>query len=347
MNVGCLANLSGRNVIIFGMGGGGDIVGAAAIAQVLEDLGANVVLGSIVWERFTVDRVPGPVPFHEIRGGDRISGNLILVNGDEYAVRDGYKVVFQAVRVARLLGGKVALLDSSSGALGIEKGLNDAMKLLGVEAVVAVDVGGDVLAKGGEQDLWSPLADSVSLAGVYSSNVPVKLLCVIGLGVDGELKPGYLLGRIGLLARKGALVDIKGIDLHAATVLEKLIEGGVVTEASKLILEAYKGHIGRRSIRGGSRTVEVSPIAAVGWFLEVSKIFKDLPLACLVNGTKSIHEARMRLNEAGVATELDLEEEIYKMFEGCGKFDFNMILEARRRALNKVKNRSRGYFFKG
>ena len=53
---------------------------------------------------------------------------------------------------------------------------------------MGVDVGGDVLARGDEQGLASPLCDAVMVAGALRVAGRVKsLLAVIGPGCDGEL----------------------------------------------------------------------------------------------------------------------------------------------------------------
>ncbi len=332
-----ISGLRGVRTLVFGVGGGGDVVGAAAIASMLEAMGADVVIGSVVWERYVVDPVPGPPPLEALSNCLALSRRLALADGDEYYVRGGRKVFFQAAKAARMLNRKVALLDLASGACGVAEGLNTAVEMLGVEAAVAVDVGGDVLAKGFEEDLWSPLADSVSCSGLYTSRVPTKIICVFGLGVDGELSQEYLLERLAGMARRGALMDAKGLDGEGAAVLERLLRGGIETEASRLIYEAYKGGSGPVTIREGSRTVGLSPLSTIAWFLDPGKALEDLPLVKTVTGSRSIGEAREMMNSAGVATELDFEEELFTLLEKGASLTASTILEARRRALARTR----------
>ena len=43
-----------------GIGGGGDVVGALATADLAERLGTPFVVGGMTWERRPIDPIPGP-----------------------------------------------------------------------------------------------------------------------------------------------------------------------------------------------------------------------------------------------------------------------------------------------
>src|SRR5690606_3041511 len=71
--------------LVLGIGGGGDAVGALAVARRLEERGVEFVLGGIAWERFAVDPYPGPRPIAQIEGGERLGETALLVDPDEGA----------------------------------------------------------------------------------------------------------------------------------------------------------------------------------------------------------------------------------------------------------------------
>lgn len=55
---------------------------------------------------------------------------------------------------------------------------------LNIDAVVLVDGGTDVLLRGDEGDLGTPVEDITSLAAVAALDVPVKLVTSLGFGID-------------------------------------------------------------------------------------------------------------------------------------------------------------------
>ncbi len=301
-------------MLVFGVGGGGDIAGAAAVAYMLEELGVErAYIGAVVWERYVIDPVPGPIPFDDIRNGELIFPSVMMLDGDEYAIRRGRRVVFQAAKVAKITGRKVYAFNINEGARGVSQGIDQIIKYLGIDMVVGVDVGGDALAEGCEGELWSPLADFVSIAGILRSSAKHKLLAVLGLGADGELSAEYLIRRIALLMARGALVGIFGLSEQGLRILKLLMSKGVISETGVIVLEAAKGVMEERLIRGGSRRVLINPIMIITWIVDLVKAHTELPLAQALIRSNSILEARNILNGMRIATELDLEEELYKL----------------------------------
>ena len=61
-----------RRALVLGAGGGGDVVGALALARLCERLGTGFALGGVAWERMPIDPHPGPRPAGQIDGGRRL-----------------------------------------------------------------------------------------------------------------------------------------------------------------------------------------------------------------------------------------------------------------------------------
>ena len=58
-----------RRPLVIGVGGGGDVVGALAVAESCRQLhGASPVVGGVTWERRPIDPRPGPRSVGEIEG---------------------------------------------------------------------------------------------------------------------------------------------------------------------------------------------------------------------------------------------------------------------------------------
>ena len=291
--------------IVAGIGGGGDIASTVLVGEALRREGARVVYAAIVWERFVRDPEPGPIPLDSMRGYYDAGEAVLLLPGC-YAVRGHGVVVPSACRFARVLGEPVGFLDASRGEAGVRGSLEALASLYGCDTVVGVDVGGDVLAEGWEDELWSPLADSLGLAAIAGSTLDNSVLVVHSPGSDGELSRETVFERIARIASRGGLLGAMGVPAVLAGLLEEVV-GSVGTEAGRPALLAFRGYKGYFSIRGGTRRVKVDPCSIVAFFLDARRAYSFSPLAQAVSGTSSIWEANIRLNGMGVYTEMDLE----------------------------------------
>lgn len=295
-----------RRVLVLGIGGGGDVVGALAIARLCESLGTQSILGGVAWERFAVDPKPGPRPVEEIHGGERLDGGAVLADA-QTSTDDG--IPFAEAGVAGHLGALTVLIDITRGAAGAAQGIAAAVQRLDCDLVLGVDVGGDVLGRGDEPGLASPLCDAVMLAAMLDvARTSGALLGVIGAGCDGELTQERVLDRIAALGRAGAWIGTWGISPDIARELERAAER-VPTEASLQVARCARGETGSVPIRGGRREVELGPLGALAFFFDPALAVVDLPLAAAAAGTRSIDEARDALAALGVRTELDYERE--------------------------------------
>src|SRR6185295_228098 len=109
-------------------------------------------------------------------------------------------VSFSEAGMARHLGAETVLIDPSAGAVGAAEAILAAAGGLGCDLLVCVDVGGDVLARGDEPGLASPLCDAVMLAAALRLAPRIRpLLAVVGPGCDGELTADEVLSRVAEL----------------------------------------------------------------------------------------------------------------------------------------------------
>jgi hypothetical protein len=135
------------------------------------------------------------------------------------------------------------------------------------------------------------------------------VLGVFGIGCDGELTPAEVLERIALVAAAGGLGGVRGLTEPVAARVEQAA-AVIPTEASAQAVRAFRGVSGLVPIRGGARTVELTPLAALTVFLDVqATLHAAAPLARAVAGATSLEEANEALHALGVASELDLERE--------------------------------------
>jgi hypothetical protein len=299
-----------RRPLVIGMGGGGDVVGALATAELarLYD-GAEPVLGGLTWERRPFDPVPGPRAAAEIVDAEELAPGILLA-GPDTRVRDR-DVVFAESRMAEFLAEPTVLVDINDGPATVAEGLAQAIAGLKCDLLVLVDVGGDVLAQGDEPGLRSPLCDAVMLAagGRLSTSGQPALLGVFGIGCDAELTPDEVLARLATVAAAGGLCGARGLTGPVADRMEASMEL-VSTEASAQAVRAFRGASGLTTIRGGTRNLELTSVATLTFYLDVDITIKAAGrLAQAVADASSLEQANDALNELGVGTELDYERQ--------------------------------------
>lgn len=323
-------------VLVVGIGGGGDSLGALALLLRLRSWGADAVLGNAVWERFVLDPFPGPIPVEQLFGAEGLGRGAALVDARSFVRRHGLEIRPQIVVASEVLGERAVFLDMSGGERGFAEALEEASERLGAEAVLGVDVGGDVLARGCEEGLWSPLADSIALSALQRIRIP-SVLAVLGPGVDGELSPGQVLERIAEIAAEGGLVEVCGLSRRELRLLEGHLDR-FASEASKMPFLALRGSRGEIPIRGGSRRVELSPLSASLYVVETDAAYRGSAISQIVRGSESVYEARRRLNDRCLYTELDLEEDLQPLIGAGEEISGEEILEIRSRGLSRLKS---------
>jgi hypothetical protein len=284
--------------LIVGIGGGGDVVGALAVGELLGD----ALVGGLTWERRPVDPIPGPRPLEEVVGAEPLNGAVALC-GPDTSGPGGF--LFCESHVARATGSRTVLVDPNPGPRAVAAALDDAAKRLGCGRIVLLDVGGDVLAHGDEPGLASPLADAVLLAAAAFLRTPCAG-AVFGAGCDGELTPDEVRARLDE-------VGTTGEDTLSAEQLDRVqaVCGVVPTEACALALRCARGERGEAPIRQGRRAVALTELGGVvAWFEPLRAMATAARLAAVVRDARSLEEADALLEARGIRTELAYEREM-------------------------------------
>jgi hypothetical protein len=294
-------------ILVVGIGGGGDVAGALAAAEAARALGTDAVVGGLTWERRPVDPLPGPRRLDELTGLTARLHEAVGLAGPDTTGPGGFRFC-EADMSAFLGGAPVVLLDPNPGPAAIAAGLDAAAAHLGCDLVVLLDVGGDVLAHGDEPGLASPLADAIVLAAAPRMTTPA-LGVVFGTGCDGELTPAEVAARLDEVdAAGGALGDL-ALPPAALDVVEAALRT-VTTEASAMAIRCARGETGRVPIRGGRRTVPLTPAGGrlIG-FDPLIAVASAARLARAVGNATSLEDAQAILTRLGVRTELDFERD--------------------------------------
>lgn len=292
-----------RRALVFGVGGGGDVVGTIPTSRYLRRLGLETLVGGLTWERYVNDPEPGPRRMDEI-GDIKILSDTVGLANAKTRTRKGVR--FTESVVAEVLGEEVLLLDLNKGVQGAVEGLKEAMEALGIDLFVGIDVGGDVLAEGTEEELHSMLADSVSLAVMVNLDVPA-ILGVLGCCTDGELSLDQFNQKVAKVASYGGFLGARGLTPGDLEALDRIIPR-TKTESSALAADAARGRTGEIKIRGGYRKVVLTPVSAMTFYFDPRVVFERISkVAKRLVPTNTLDEAQAVLEELGVASELTFE----------------------------------------
>ncbi len=309
-----ISELRKSGVIVVGAGGSGDVISAYIACEVLRDLLSveRCLPAAVLWERWSLDPYPGPVPKSLVRNAE--VRKCVYAGPDTYVERCGGRYVFRphAAVVAEVCSERIPAITLEYGVRGIVECLRELVSS-GFKYVIALDVGGDVLASGYEETLWSPLADSLTLAAVSEFN---SLAAVLAPGADGELPQDYVMERISEVMSKGGYIGALGLWKEHARLYEEILPKAR-TEAGRVPYEALLGHLGVRSIRDGTRMIQITPLSSLIFMLRTDVAIQLNKLAQELRSTRSLAEALKIAEELGVPTELHLEIEIAKRY-GCG-----------------------------
>jgi hypothetical protein len=293
-------------VLAVGIGGGGDVVGALATAEHARAAGLSAVVGGLTWERRVVDPLPGPRRLSELFAVERLNDAVVLAGPETQGPGD---VTFAESHMAGFLGERTVLVDPNPGPAVVAEGLADAAQRLECDLIALVDVGGDALAHGDEPGLSSPLADALLVAaGRHLQRAGVRTVVgVFGAGCDAELTPAEVLQRVAEVAGRGGWLGTCGLAPESVSRLEEAVKH-VPTEASAMALRCARGHTGRTTIRQGRRSLELSPVGALTFYLDPTLAMASAArLADAVADAPSLEEANVILHRLGVRSELDYE----------------------------------------
>jgi hypothetical protein len=303
-----------RRPLVIGIGGGGDVVGALATAEACRLYhGAEPVLGGTTWERRVIDPEPGPRAASEIEGARELAPGVLAAGPDTRVAASGVR--FAESRMAAFLGAETVLVDVTAGPAAIADGVGAAAAALGCDLLVFLDVGGDALGHGDEPGLGSPLCDAVMLAAARrlaeeGGPAPPVLGAVFGTGCDGELTPDEVLARIAEVAAAGGLAGVRGLTPAVSERLAAAVEV-VPTEASAQALRCFRGERGSAPIRGGRRSVELTPVGALTFYFDVPAALDSAArLAQAVREAPDLDAANEILHGLGVHSELDYERSL-------------------------------------
>ncbi len=290
-----------EKALVFGVGGGGDIVSTIPVANLLRRFGIRVYHGSVVWDRIVLDPKPGPRSLEELENIEIVNDTVAFANSKTIT---SYGITPNVARAAALLGRTVAI-DISKGVARLSDGLKDFAEREGISLIVGVDAGGDAISVGFESGVKSPLADAVCVAALKNVG---GVVAVFGFGSDGELRLEELMLNMSEIMKLGGFLGCTSMSRQDYEQMKEITKY-VVTEASSIPLMAFEGEFGVKKIRR-SRTVVITPLCTLTFYFRAESVFEINQAAKIVERAANIEEANILLNRAGVLTELDYERAV-------------------------------------
>ncbi|MEX3099298.1 MULTISPECIES: DUF1152 domain-containing protein [unclassified Streptomyces] len=216
-----------RRVLIAGAGGGFDVYAGLPLAFALRAAGKEVHLANL--------------SFADLYG----LPSEVWIEPDVAAVRPGTPVrgdYFPERTLAQWLDGRGLPSTVYAFARTGAAPLLDAYRALldhlgGIDAIVLVDGGTDILMRGDEHGLGTPEEDMASLAVVAQLNVAERLVVCLGFGVDAYHGVNH-----ALVLENLAALDREGGYLGAFSIPRESAEGAAYLDAVAHAQEATASH---------------------------------------------------------------------------------------------------------
>ncbi|WP_327139533.1 DUF1152 domain-containing protein [Nocardia sp. NBC_01327] len=275
------------SVLIAGAGGGFDVYGGIPLAVALEGLGKKVHLANLSFS--DLRRTPLE---------DWLLPGVAAVN-PETAGNDDY---FPERSLARWLAstGREAVVYafSKSGVRPLRSAYSALVEHLGVDALVLVDGGTDILLRGDESGLGTPQEDMTSLAAVAGLHGLNRLVVSVGFGIDAYhgVCHAHVLENLAALQRENAFLGALSIPpsgpeaaAYTAAVTHALTETPLrPTIVHSQIADALRGEFG--NIHATTRTTGtdlfVNPFMAMYLTVDLPALARTVEYLPLLDPTE-------------------------------------------------------------
>ncbi|MET9323457.1 DUF1152 domain-containing protein [Streptomyces sp. NPDC003038] len=264
--------------LLIAAGGGGDAITAAMVHAALHGPNTPALVLTYAWERLVVDPVPGPRSIADFSGTEMVGSGLALVTPHTAPIPPAGSLI---PRLADGLRPRLGLLDPYDGTLGLARQISEAARWCKADRIDLVDVGGDIVARGDELTLRSPLGDALALAGCAATGIDTTVY-VAGPGLDNEVPLPALLPRLGEPAFALEAPQTEGVlgvfDWHPS-------------EASALLVAAARGVRGVCGTRDAPRPVVLDDSARQVHRLTLDRALALNPLARALAGSRCLDDA--------------------------------------------------------
>lgn len=312
-----------KDVLVFAGGGGGDALAALMVADTLGFDPRRVAFATLVWERTMFDPEPGPRAPEDFATIEPVGDLNYRINGDSRLSGDRHTFV---PRLAETFGISYYLMDVTRGARRVREQIGELQDRLGFDTVLVVDVGGDILARGDEEMLRSPLADSLALAGTTGLDATVRV-AVTGMGLDGELTDDDVDDVFADLVHDNPSVETSVITPDTAARFASVFQW-LPSEVSGLTAASALGHRGVAEIRSSGLRVKLSDESCTLRTFDHADVLDRNQIASAFTDTSSIADSEALLRDFGLTPETDYERRSRRNLEASSAARDHLDLDA-------------------
>lgn len=264
-----------KRILIAGMGGGLDVFCGLPLYFELRDRGYTVYLGNLSFSETALRR---------LKDARRLAANLYGV----CAYHTGRFPSFPEIHLARWMrdvrAEDITIWCFINAGLGsLLEGYRALVRELSVDAIILVDGGMDSLSRGDEPEMGSVLEDALSLAAVRElQEVPVRLTCCSGFGIEREVSHAHILENIAALTADRAFLGACSLapQMHAFQQYEQALlyvqrqrfqQCSVINSS---IVSAARGEYGDFHLteRTAGTKLHISPLMSILWFFELAGV---------------------------------------------------------------------------
>ncbi|WP_329254313.1 DUF1152 domain-containing protein [Streptomyces sp. NBC_01478] len=315
--------------LIVAAGGGGDAVAAAMLDAALYGTKNPAVILTYAWDRLLIDPLPGPRAPSDFTHLEPLTRHVWSVPTEARPIAPAGSTL---PRLASELPHTLALIDPYNGTQGLVRQLQDLVCHLEPTSIDLLDVGGDILARGDEPTLKSPLADALTLAACCQVNAPVRLL-IAGPGLDGELPVAEVQSLLGPLVHTFTAKDTEPVD----SVLE-----WHPSEATGMLAATARGVRGICEVRDAGLPIPLTDTSPTVHEVDLDATLSRNKLADAILSTTTLAEAETQSREICGHSEIDYERKKaarLKNHSPAEEFNPSAVLSRLNRFENEARNR--------
>lgn len=304
-----------RKAMIVGIGGGGDIIQGIPIRNYLKFLGVEEVwLGGVScqWWPFEAESpntyilAPTIYSLQDLNPCYKLNDTAAMIYPESTV--EGKRPA--EAKVGEALKTQTLVFGLEKGVKGMLAGLQKAVEFLGIELVVAMDVGSDSFFSHTSEvrPPRTPLVDLLALAALYQLNLPV-VYGLAGYGCDGELELEDLERNVARVMQQGGYLGAYG--LTQQDVLDMEIACAAFPDpVEKWPCEAARGNLGLKNMRlmePWGTTIRLTALAAVILLFDLKTVVEAvaIPAQRLLH-TESLHQAEEIFMAQGILPETRL-----------------------------------------
>jgi hypothetical protein len=287
-----------RNVLIAGAGGGFDVYAGLPLAVALWDAGIRVHLANLSFTQLEL-----------IDLDSWLAENVAAVTPDT----KGPEEYFPERTLADWLAGQglpaTVYAFPRTGVKPLRRAYRRLVKQLDVDAIVLVDGGTDILLRGDEAGLGTPVEDMTSLGAVAGLKVPTRLVCCLGFGIDAYHGVNHVqvLENLAALDRAGAYLgalSIPGGSREAALYRDAVARAQAATPLRPSIVNgqiaaALRGDFGDAQFtpRTAGSALFVNPLMAIYFTVDLAALARRSLYLDRLEDTVDARQVALRIDD--------------------------------------------------